>query len=93
MPIWGMGPADGRRKIRLLQWLEKTGEDDDFPLTDTEIVHTKHGANSLGEEEQLLIVRPGDEWAKSAAKYGVAGYQAPWGKLWYTMNMINPMIS
>ena len=81
--VWvRMGPADGRRKIRLLQWLEKTG-DPDFSMTGTDIVHTKHVANSLGEEEQLLIVRPGEEWAKSAAKYGVAGYQAPWGKLWF----------
>ena len=53
-----------------------------FGLLDISKISSKHVANSLGEEEQLLIVRPGEEWAKSAAKYGVAGYQAPWGKLW-----------
>ena len=84
--VWiRMGPADGKRKIRLatchtyctlqflgrrnldhdldrlLQWLEKTGDDGDFSMKDTEIVNCKHAANAQGEEEH----RPPWTWLGS----------------------------
>ena len=77
--VWEcFGKTDGPRKLGFLKCLEVTAKGD-FSMTETVVVHHKHVATSGGEDEQLLLVRPGPGWAASAAKFS-AGLSAPWGK-------------
>ena len=71
--------TDGDRKIRFLMWLETTG-DGDFKMDYTSIVYSKMVVSSTGAEEQQLIIKPGENWLKSAAKYP-EGMDTPFGKL------------
>ena len=71
------GSSDGARKITLLTWMEKQAG---FKMDNTSILHSKMVVSSTGAEEQQLIIKPGEDWLKSASQHP-EGLDTPWGNM------------
>ena len=85
-----LGPTDGKRRSKFLMWLEAVGEGGDccpgcvgqrqWNMDSTRVVHNRNAVSTTGEDEQMLLISPGKEWAESAAKHAM-GMASPFGEL------------